>query len=84
MTSRFQWAAVNAFHSRILKAIEQGITNWNSDFTRFQTGVSLLSQELVTPTMASSSRSGNTRKKLTKSPSVRSEMFLLGIYAVCQ
>ena len=62
--SRFKWTAIRAFHSCVLKDIKQGITNWHSDFTRFQTGILLPSQELVTPTMASTRRSGNNRKKI--------------------
>ena len=66
LASRFQWTAVRAFHSHVLKTIEQAITTWHSDFTRFETGILLPLQELVTHTMASTSRSGNNHKKIDK------------------
>ena len=46
LTTRFQWSAVWAFHGRILCALEQGSVSWQSDFSRFQVGLFLPSQEL--------------------------------------
>ena len=46
LATRFQWSAVRAFHGRILCALEQGSISWQSDFSRFQVGLFLPSQEL--------------------------------------
>ena len=55
LVTRFQWSAVQAFHGRILHALEQGSVSWQSDFSHFQVGLFLPSQEL--PVYASKSRS---------------------------
>ena len=46
LVNRFQWSVIRAYHGRILKALEKGTTTWSADFTRFQTGLLLPSQEL--------------------------------------
>ena len=56
LASRFQWPAVRAFHSWVLKALEQGSTTWDSDFSRFQTGIFLQSQELSQPSTSQASK----------------------------
>ena len=56
LASRFQWPAVRAFHSWVLKALEQGSTTWGSDFSRFQTGIFIQSQELFQPSSSQASK----------------------------
>ena len=46
LATYFQWSAVWAFHGGILHALEQGSISWQSDFSRFQVGLFLPSQEL--------------------------------------
>ena len=46
LATRFQWSAVCAFHGRILRALEEGSVSLQSDFSRFQVGLFLPSQEL--------------------------------------
>ena len=66
LASRFQWPAVRAFHSRVLKALEQGSTTWGSDFSRFQTGIFIQSQELSQPFSSQASKVIPPRKRPDK------------------
>ena len=71
LASRFQWSAIRAYHGRILKALEQGTTTWSADFTRFQTGLLLPSQELFygppsNPTPRRAARCGQTKTGLQR------------------
>ena len=47
LATSFQWPAVKVFHSRVLKAIEQGIITCDSYFSGFQIGILVPSQEIV-------------------------------------
>ena len=66
LASRFQWPAVRAFHSRVLKALEQGSTTWGSDFSRFQTSIFIQSQELSQPSSSQASKVIPPRKRPDK------------------
>ena len=66
LASRFQWPAVRAFHSRVLKAIEQGATARGADFSRFQTGILVPSQELPFPTTNPVIKNSVITKKIEK------------------
>ena len=66
LASRFQWPAVRAFHSQVLKALKQGSTTWGSDFSCFQTGIFIQSQELSQPSSSQASKVIPPRKRPDK------------------